>query len=403
MVKIAVISDLHVGEVARSPELNPFTDTPADGFLASFEAFVHNAGIEADLLIVPGDISDKAHPEEYRLAADVIRRVASALNVDHDKVYPVLGNHDLNWALINAIEGAGSFGLGLRFEAVKSSDWLNSRLTSSTEGTQTESPYLCIDETDEAFIVRYNSAEADLPSVRPHRGAIQQEHLEVLQEKLRGAMPPEDKVRLFVTHHHPQIYSDPIADYPDFSALVNAENLLDLLREFNFDLVVHGHKHVPKFSSSVQSGRRALSILCAGSFSRSISTAWTGVVTNQFHMIETSNRDAETGYLRGEVKSWAYQPRAWVPSNRQWAGIRHLSRFGSYQSNAQLTACIQSTLGPELLQRSLEWNDIVQLLPELEFTDVDVLIEALNTFVANNSAILRLDNDDPSTILLVRR
>lgn len=403
MAKIAVISDLHIGAVARSSELNPHAAGTPDGFLDSFEAFVRKSNIRADMLIVPGDISDQAHPSEYRLATDVIKRVADSLEISHDKVYPVLGNHDLNWALIRAIENDDNFGAELRFEPVRRSDWLHARLTSGIDETQTESPYLCIDETEEVYLVRYNSAEADLPNVRPHRGAIQQEHLEFLQERLRMAPPPEGKICLFLTHHHPQIYSDPIPNYPDFSALVNAENLLDVLREFKFDIVVHGHKHVPKFTSSIQAGRRALSILCAGSFSRSIDTAWTGLVTNQFHLIDTAGRDATTGYLRGEIRSWAYQPRSWVPSNRQWSGIKHRSPFGAYQSHAELMARVAAIFGPVLAQRAIEWGEAVHLLPELEFTDVGVLRDVLQAYADANAAILIFDNDDPSNLFLVRR
>lgn len=403
MAKIAVISDLHVGPAARSSELNPHVVSDPDGFLEAFRNFTEREGVDADILIVPGDISDKAHPAEYELATAVIKQVADSLKVEHSKVFPVLGNHDLNWALIKAIEGGGDIGRELRFEPVRRSAWLCERLGSPNALSQLDEPYLCIDETADIFIVRYNSAESDLPDVKPHRGAILQGHLAELRQRLSDNPPPQDKVRIFVTHHHPQIYSDPIPDFPDFSSLVNAENLLEMLREFRFDLVIHGHKHVPRFTSSIQAGRHALSILCAGSFSRRIDTAWTGLITNQFHVIETLGRDGATAYLRGEVRSWAYQPRSWVPSDKRWSGIRHKMPFGTYSSRDELIGSVRARLGAVVAARTVVWSDVIAGVPEIEYAEAGLVHEVLTQYAEEINAILFFDIDFPANLALVRR
>ena len=405
MARIAIISDLHVGAVARSSDLNPFSQPPAatDGFLDSFEAFVRTNGISADALIVPGDISDKAHPAEYELATTVIQRVATMLGVDHGAVFPVLGNHDLNWALVSAIADAPEFGREMRFATVERSGWLHQRLTSSGGRSQTQLPYLCVDETENMYLVRYNSAESDLPAVRPHRGAIQQAHIDALRQLLSDFPPVGDKVRVFLTHHHPTIYSDPIPDLPDFSALVNAEGMLDALRDHRFDFVIHGHKHSPRFSSAVLAGRHALSILCAGSFSRQIDTAWTGKITNQFHLINCAGRASGTGYLKGEVLSWAYQPRAWIPSNRQWAGIQHRLPFGWYPSEPELSSQIRAALNAPLASRAAIWPDLTSAIPEIEFADASLVDRVLSQFADDTASILRFNPDKPQDLAMVRK
>jgi len=405
MLKIAVISDLHVGAVARSTDLNPHENPrpPSDGFLAAFEAFAKRSGVAADILIVPGDISDQAHPDEYELADSVIKRVADAIGVAHDAVYPVLGNHDLNWALVNAVANAANMGRGLRFHPVENSGWLQNRLQSPGGRSQTADPFLGLDETDSLYLVRYNSAEADLPDVRPHRGAIQQNHLESLRELLEANPGRDGQVRVFLTHHHPQIYSDPIPDQPDFSSLVNAEGLLDLLREFRFDLVIHGHKHAPRFISSLQAGRSALSILCAGSFSRLIETSWMGRITNHFHLVNCVGRSAGTGYLKGELFSWAYQPKQWIPSNQQWSGISHRLPFGSYPSEPELLAEVRLVLNAIVPHRLANWGDLVREIPLIDSADGELVQRVLYSYSVETGSILKFNRDSPEEFAMVRR
>jgi len=405
MAKIAIISDLHIGVAARSPDLNPHPVTPAvpsDGFLDSFERLADSAGIHADILFVPGDISDKAHPLEYVRATQVIQRVAAALGVPDDSIFPVLGNHDLNWALIDAVEGAPELGHALRFAPVQNSEWLRGHLTSGVGQSQLAIPFLSIDETSDFFIVRYNSAEADLPDVKPHRGAIQQNHLDALRVLLDANPPPQDKVKVFLTHHHPKIYSDPIPDLPDFSALVNAEALIDLLRAMNFDLIVHGHKHAPKFSSSVEAGGGALSILCAGSFSRSIESMWVGKITNQFHLVDCGERDPHTGYLQGQVISWAYQPRAWIPSDRKWAGIAHRIPFGAYPSETELANKLRSAIILIAAERHVTWGDLVDVEPKIQFSDAGLIERILRAIAEELAMILVFRPDEPNNLAMVR-
>jgi len=80
-----------------------------------------------------------------------------------------------------------------------------------------------------------------------------QSSLDWLDNELGKMLQHEpSQLRLFVVHHHPIQYSEPYPDIPafvDFSILSNAGNLHALLRKHNFDILIHGHRHVPKFES----------------------------------------------------------------------------------------------------------------------------------------------------------
>jgi 3',5'-cyclic AMP phosphodiesterase CpdA len=68
-LRIAIISDIHIGDKARRYDLKPrasvSSGTPA--YLEEFRNFVHDYKISADFLFLPGDIANHAVPEEYEL------------------------------------------------------------------------------------------------------------------------------------------------------------------------------------------------------------------------------------------------------------------------------------------------------------------------------------------------
>src|SRR4051812_3132205 len=95
------MSDLHIGAGARGEDLCPFSDSKNRDteFLQTFFQLVDGAPLSADYLIIPGDISDRAHPQEYQLASNIIEQVAKRLSVQLDHIVIIPGNHDVNWAI----------------------------------------------------------------------------------------------------------------------------------------------------------------------------------------------------------------------------------------------------------------------------------------------------------------
>lgn len=109
-MKIAVISDLHFGPGARSEDLCPLelraktsgvSSSGADGFCKQFIEFVKREKISADYLLVPGDVTDDAHPMEVQAASDFLKDAQKALRVPAGKVLFVPGNHDVDWDLLD--------------------------------------------------------------------------------------------------------------------------------------------------------------------------------------------------------------------------------------------------------------------------------------------------------------
>ena len=105
-LNIAVISDLHIGDSARAKELCPTGNNGAaeDEFRRKFMEFSQIQNVPADYLIIPGDISDRAKPDEFLLASEIITEVAATLQVPIEKILFVPGNHDVDWTRADGLQ-----------------------------------------------------------------------------------------------------------------------------------------------------------------------------------------------------------------------------------------------------------------------------------------------------------
>ncbi|MBA9070183.1 3',5'-cyclic AMP phosphodiesterase CpdA [Methylobacterium sp. RAS18] len=102
-------------------------------------------------------------------------------------------------------------------------------------------------------------------------GAVARGELQDLATELQGQRT-QDLVRIALIHHHvlPIAYShEQLVGGEQFMVLRNAGDVLSLLAEHHFDLVLHGHKHKPQFArldfSPADREGYTLSVAAAGS------------------------------------------------------------------------------------------------------------------------------------------
>jgi len=184
---IAQLSDVHVGGSRYDR-----------GLLRTAIAEVNAA--EPDLVVVAGDLTDEGYPDQYPVA----REELSALSCGHVVLVP--GNHDAR--------NVGYLG----FE--------------DTFGTRDSRLRLEADRLDIA-LVAVDSSKPDLDE-----GEIGREHYGWIQEGFAG---PAD-LRIFVCHHH--LVAIP-GTGRERNQVLDAGDVLSLLRQSAVDLVLAGHRHVP--------------------------------------------------------------------------------------------------------------------------------------------------------------
>jgi 3',5'-cyclic AMP phosphodiesterase CpdA len=186
-VLIAQLSDVHVGGARYREEL-----------LRTAIAEINNA--EPDLVVLAGDVSDDGYPDQYPLAKRELAQLRS------DRIVLVPGNHDAR--NVGYLHFEDTFGAR------------DSRLRLS-----------CGDL--EVALVAVDSSKPDLDE-----GEIGREHYGWIEEGFAG----EADLRVFVCHHH-------LVPVPgtgrERNQVLDAGDVLSLLRRCSVDLVLSGHRHVP--------------------------------------------------------------------------------------------------------------------------------------------------------------
>jgi 3',5'-cyclic AMP phosphodiesterase CpdA len=186
-VLIAQLSDVHVGGARHRQEL-----------LHLAIAEVNEA--EPDLVVVAGDLTDDGYPDQYPLARDDLG------TIECEHVVCVPGNHDArNVGYLRFEETFGSRDTRLRMDAADV----------------------------EMALVAVDSSKPDLDE-----GEIGREHYPWILEGFAG----DADLRVFVCHHH-------LIPIPgtgrERNQVLDAGDVLALLRHAEVDLVLMGHRHVP--------------------------------------------------------------------------------------------------------------------------------------------------------------
>jgi 3',5'-cyclic-AMP phosphodiesterase len=184
---IAQLSDVHVGGARYSEELLRAAITEVNA-------------AKPDLVVVAGDLTDDGYPDQYPL----VKRELEA--VDCPNLLLVPGNHD-----------ARHVGY-LYFE--------------ETFGARDSRRRLDLGELT-AALVAVDSSKPDLDE-----GEIGREHYGWIEEGFAG----EADVRIFICHHHLM----PIPGTGrERNQVLDAGDVLSLLRQLGVDIVLSGHRHVP--------------------------------------------------------------------------------------------------------------------------------------------------------------
>lgn len=389
-LRLAIISDLHIGIVARSQDLCPeppvkerkahakYSAKSEKAYRDQFVRFVDRQ-ITADYLILPGDVTHRAEPPEVQIASDFILQAADALRVPHDRIVFVPGNHDVDWSVFDPADKTG-VRWEQRYAPVGNGRFQFSKIISNGIGNVLASPYFTIWDFPNLFAVGYNSSSHDAPVHKDaaHHGLADPDHLQALRAYLETRRPWDDRVRVFLVHHHPIDFANPIPRIPDFSLMTNAEELLGLVHDFDFDILIHGHRHHPRFETHSTLTYPHLPILCSGSFSIELDTEWAGTVDNQFHLVTVTGRLGAEHRIAGTVTSWTNnRAKGWIPSEQSTSGIHHIIPFGSYVMPAELDARLDPFVTNWLSTHDhVRWRDVVLTFPDLEHLPLDSAIAA---------------------------
>jgi predicted phosphodiesterase len=286
--KIGIISDLHccypkdnVGNITYlhsniMPE--PVLRNP-------IEALKKISGeIEIDLLLCPGDITDKCDQQGlvngWRFIEDLHQHLKSKLLI------ATLGNHDIDYKKnVSSIFDDLARRLSQRFPTA------NKKTNQAFWAER-----FCLVIEDSFILLVYNSVYSFTDEKGAKKPLIDQTTLEKIEELLKP-LKNDNRFKFAMCHHHPAKHSS--MDYPDDDVIENGDKLLILLYKYNFQIFIHGHKHDPRLSYL-----HSLPVFGVGSFSSLMNLADLGA-ENVFHLVTLRQKE-----IKGTIKTWVYGPQS---------------------------------------------------------------------------------------------
>jgi predicted phosphodiesterase len=383
-MKLLVISDLHVGPKARAQD---FSTAPEDmacrntpDYLKEFDDLVDKNQLEVTHILIAGDITQSATYEEFELAACNIQKLAKKLNVEQNKIFFVPGNHDGNWdaeRISIANKEPLALSISKKYTNIEQHPFFSTLLDNAQFKDMYKSPFGSIWMDKELVVVGVNSSANDLAVNDLHHGLVNLKELDILKSKL-SALDTSGKFKVLITHHHPKNLADRTFPENDYSIMQNADYFLRLATEKEFDVIVHGHKHIPRFDIHSDANNFPIVTLSSGSFSASLKDYHNGV-GNFFHIIDIEGKCPTNKNILGKVISWAYfDNNGWITADKSRDYISHVEFFGDVRNKSVLKNEFRAEIKTHLLVNDFfRWSSFLVKKPEMKYCNLNLRENAI--------------------------
>jgi 3',5'-cyclic AMP phosphodiesterase CpdA len=243
------LSDVHFGKLHRFSAGHAVGegDVPARGMpklIDTLRKDLQGNDVGCPVIVcITGDFAEIASPDEFREAEKFIKELAkteifgSARGLEN--IFVVPGNHDLIFSAPEIEDRWGPWSIFYQntFGKASSARDPESRFSFHNRVSDLGAIIVCLNSVE---YVKFGSPDSK-------RGSIDQEQLEKLKQFLKS-VPPDDlnsAIRIALIHHHPILIPALAESEQGYDAVSNAGYLLNELRSFGFQLVLHGHKHTP--------------------------------------------------------------------------------------------------------------------------------------------------------------
>jgi len=218
------------------------------------------------ILCITGDLAQTGSYEEFQQAKLFLDSLAQSRPFAGIRsVFLVPGNHDVIYSEPN---------VGKRWQQFI--NFFNDVYGRSIPNSQPNGCAEIIDRVDDlgAIIACINtSVYVQKGSPDEQRGQVDEAQLATLEDQLRKIPKKkrESAIRIALMHHHPVLIPALAEEHRGYDAVERSGQLLNLLQDYGFQLILHGHKHYPlSFSENIvvafeQLERRPMMIVSGGS------------------------------------------------------------------------------------------------------------------------------------------
>lgn len=386
-LRLAVVSDIHADQqaggwtrVGSEPPIARIGQHP----LADLADLVRDEQLEADYLVVPGDIANQANGIGLTYGWRKIHSIAADLGAE---VVAAPGNHDLVTHDDAADPRSRLKALLPTFPtgdtALDDHFWQHGWTLSEKPNHRILIVDSTIDFPAYPTGVGPRSAAWRRYLAEIDRGGITEQ---VEEELGRHLATLDEKLNVAILHHHPVEHQLRTFLQDGYGPMRRGSELVDLLCRYPRAgrwLVIHGHKHLPQLVNATSTTSNGPVVLCAASLGAKLWDPIDTVARNQFHLLNVqSDYSAAMPGLTGEVISYTWgMGDGWHLSERRGSGLPAEAGFGcmeDYRSVARLVEAAMDS-GPRDFIRYSDLKNEVPQLPYLLPTDWAFLEDDLAT------------------------
>lgn len=362
-ITLAIVSDLHCryigsdsGPMRTYLTSDALRDPPQQHPIEALNAFIDTNGLEADYLLCPGDIADRMDRQGFISGWGYLLELR--LKFQAKELLATTGNHD--------VDSRNKLGLG---EALALPKKILQGYPVEDRDNQSRfwANHYHIRSTDNVHFFVFNSAYSHFDEKSANESKIETSILSKIEADFK-ALGTQKGLRIAMCHHHPTQHAN--MSYKDGDVMDKGDKLLQLLAKYDFQIIIHGHKHEPRLSYLHE-----MAVFAAGSFSSHENVRDLGA-ENVFHMITLHK-----GETQGEIESFVYSPgKGWY--RKTGAYFPTYTGFGCRDQPEQLAKAINVWFDQHAQNLSAgsicSFDDLLIAIPNIKF-----LIPATQDKLAN--------------------
>lgn len=375
-IRLAVISDLHYRHHGSAIECRPAIASqgphadPMDALLRIIaDQKTTCEKIEADYLLCPGDITDRAGIEPFQQAWRQLKDLKCALNAKHMIVST--GNHEVDSRAGEDLDRPGN--VEVESDPLRMLQKLDDYPSTALVGSERRwiywgRGYEFIEEPGVLFLI-INSSHYHWTTraAEYERGRIGDVALEALRKEI-GERVNIDRNRAFVVllHHHPIPHQDLDFDLGKIE-MANGSRLVQALTDTDVTwIVIHGHKHHARLITAQGAYARPV-VFAAGSFGAQLDGVLATKTRTQFYIMNLEVEDQSvTPRATGSLSAWSWSGTDWGKSTKTVHGLPDGCGFQVPDIDLQVLTQKVISLVSGGGASFISWSEAVRAIPELQ-------------------------------------
>jgi 3',5'-cyclic AMP phosphodiesterase CpdA len=258
--KIIHLSDLHLGDdiVWRSVARRRYWGKRVSKYITDgLAAALHN--IAPDYVIISGDFVNKPDAKMFDLACSYVQNLFLQSGISlKDRLLVVPGNHDVSFFPKKHADDFRRLHLYRQFlmKLFKEDEIESRRQRFFRVDPRSEIIFACLDST----------LRDSFPLAEGQVGASQLRWVSTKLDRIRDELGDRYSrfVKIAVVHHHVVAIAGGGQLSDRFMQLLDAGDLLKLLNDRGFNVVVHGHRHHPHVWADIRSDSSVFTVVGAG-------------------------------------------------------------------------------------------------------------------------------------------